>query len=244
MSLILSKRCEAEKPMAALPVRPTTETDPLLAQTEEDLTSRKESRLRKLIPKISSESRMILFKLSLLFTVDSFASGLVTTSWISEFFTEKFRLAAGTLGTLFFVTSLINAASNLCSASIARRIGLIKTMVFTHLPSAIFLALIPIPDQRWAAMTFLALRSSLASMDTAPRQAFTATAVLASERTAIMGFVNVIRTLAQSGAPSVTGKLAESGNIWIAFVIAGCLKISYDLSMLLMFVGFQAREDS
>lgn len=79
-------------------------------------------------------------------------------------------------------------------------------------------------------------------MDQAPRQAFIAVAVLPNERTAVMGVVNVVRTLSQSGAPSVTGWLAGTGSFWIAFVVAGSLKVSYDLAMLTMFLGFKTYE--
>ena len=116
-------------------------------------------------------------------------------------------------------------------------------MVFTHLPSAIFLALIPLPSHAWLAMTFLILRSCMQNMDQAPRQAFLSAAVLPSERTAIMGLVNVVKTLSQSGGPIATGWLAEIGKFWIAFLIAGAMKASYDLTMLKMFLGYKSRED-
>lgn len=196
---------------------------------------------RRLLPHISRESRGILAKLCLLFSVDSFASGVVTISWIAVFFSDKFGLASGALGTLFFVTSFVAALSNLVSASLARRIGLIRTMVLTHLPSSIFLALIPVPDSQWGAMALATLRSCTATMDTAPRQAFLAAAVLDSERTAVMGFVNVVRILSQTLGPLTTGALRSTGYFWVSFVLAGSLKSAYDLGMLAMFAGFQAR---
>lgn len=194
-------------------------------------------------PQISPESRTILVKLCLLFAIDSMASGLVPASWITYFFNRKFALAEGKLGTLFFVTNLISSASNLVASSIAKRIGLIKTMVFTHLPSAICLALIPLPSSVGLAMTFLILRSSTQSMDQAPRQAFLAAAVLPTERTAVMGVVNVVKTLSQSVGPVVTGWLAGMGRFWIAFVVAAALKASYDLGMLRMFLGYRTQEE-
>ena len=195
-----------------------------------------------LLPNISSSSRKILIKLSLLFAVDSFASGLMPLSLVIYFFTQKFSMPEGELGTLFFVTNIISSLSNLVAASISKRIGLVKTMVFTHLPSAIFLALIPLPSNAALAVIFLALRASLQSMDQAPRQAFLAAVVLPNERTAVMGIVNVVRTLSQSGGPSVTGWLAGIGSFWIAFVVAGSLKASYDLAMLKMFLGHKTYE--
>ena len=203
----------------------------------------KKSKMRSIMPVISPASRSILLKLCLLFAFDSFASGLAPTSWMTYFFTTKFKIVEGTLGTLFFVTSIIAAFSNLVASSIAKRIGLIKTMVFTHLPSAIFLALIPLPTHAPLAVTFLILRYSLSNMDQAPRQAFLAAAVLPSERTAVMGVVNVVKTLSQSGGPVVTGWLAGLGKFWIAFLIAGALKAGYDLAILKMFLGYRSREE-
>ena len=197
---------------------------------------------KSLLPSISSASLAIVLKLCILFAVDSFASGLVPMSLVTYYFTTKFSIPSSALGTLFFVTSIVAAMSNLVASSISKRIGLIKTMVFTHLPSAIFLALIPAPPQVFLAMTFLVLRSCLSSMDQAPRQAFLAAAILSNERTAVMGVVNITRTLAQSGGPVVTGWLAGDGKFWISFVVAGGLKAAYDLAMLKLFVGFKGRE--
>jgi len=202
----------------------------------------KQERIRSLLPKISSASKDILVKLCLLFAVDSFASGLITTSWMTYYFTNKFTLTAGLLGTIFFSASLVAAGSNLVAARISKSIGLVRTMVFTHLPSAVFLALIPLPSNVGFATLFLVLRSCTSTMDQAPRQAFLAAAVLPSERTAVMGFVNVVKTLAQSGGPSLTGVFAETNQMGLAFVFAGLLKAGYDLAMLKMFLGFEGRE--
>lgn len=196
-----------------------------------------------ILPSISPTSRTVLLKLSILFSFDSFASGIATASWITYFFTTKFSLPEGTLGTLFFTTSIIAALSNLVASSISKRIGLLKTMVFTHLPSAIFLALIPLPTTLFPAMAFLVLRACTQNMDQAPRQAFLAAAVLPSERTAVMGVVNVVKTLSQSGGPLLTGWLAGMQKFWIAFLIAGALKAGYDLAMLRMLLGFKSREE-
>lgn len=194
-------------------------------------------------PAISPASRSILIKLCLLFAVDSLASGLVPLSWVTYFFNRKFEIREGELGTLFFATNIVSSISNLVASSIAKRIGLIKTMVFTHLPSAIFLALIPLPRHAWLSIIFLFLRSSMANMDQAPRQAFLSAVVLPSERTAMMGVVNVVKTLSQSGGPVVTGWLAGIRKFWIAFLVAGAMKVSYDLTILKMFLGYQSRED-
>lgn len=202
-----------------------------------------EMKRKSIWPAISPASRSILIKLCLLFAVDSLASGLVPLSWITYFFNRKFEIPEGQLGTLFFATNIISSISNLAASSLAKRIGLIKTMVFTHLPSAIFLALIPLPSHAWLSIIFLVLRSCLQHMDQAPRQAFISAVVLPSERTAIMGVVNVVKTLSQSGGPIATGWLAGIGKFWIAFLVAGAMKASYDLSILKIFLGYKSRED-
>ena len=200
-------------------------------------------KLENLIPSLSPSSRSLLIKLCALFAIDSLASGLVPSSWIIYFFNQKFSLPEGALGTLFFVTNIIASLSNLAASSLAKRIGLVKTMVFTHLPSAIFLALIPVPNVPWLAMAFLVLRSCMQSMDQAPRQAFLSAAVLPAERTAVMGVVNVVKTLSQSGGPLVTGWLAGSNRFWVAFLVAGAMKVTYDLALLKMFLGYRSREE-
>lgn len=255
-SLMLSDRCEPEPQKqerhgavelgaveAAGLLSDDDEADEPPKPTKSTATAAPPQRKKSIWPQISPVSRAILLKLCLLFAVDSMASGLVPASWVTYFFTDKFALPEGNLGTLFFVTNIISAASNLVASSIAKRIGLIKAMVFTHLPSAIFLALIPLPSVVWLAMTFLILRSCSQSMDQAPRQAFLAAVVLPNERTAVMGVVNVIKTLSQSAGPVATGYLAGIHKFWIVFMLAGAMKASYDLGMLKMFLGHQTRED-
>ena len=255
LAVLLSDECEPEQPEQEYQEAhqmDNVEVEGLLSDDEasqEDQNQsnararRPEIKRRSVWPVISPASRSILIKLCLLFAVDSLASGLVPLSWVTYFFNRRFKIPEGQLGTLFFATNIISSISNLAASSLAKRIGLIKTMVFTHLPSAIFLALIPLPSQAGLAVTFLILRSCMQNMDQAPRQAFLSAAVLPSERTAIMGVVNVVKTLAQSGGPIATGWLAEIGKFWIAFLIAGAMKASYDLAMLKMFLGRKSREE-
>jgi MFS family permease len=108
-------------------------------------------------------------------------------------------------------------------------------MVSTHLPSSIFLALIPIPNNvRWS-LAFLVLRSCTQSMDTAPRSAFVATILLPSERTAVIGLTNIVKSTTQSLGPLITGVLADRGLFWVSFICSGSLKVVYDLGILAVF---------
>lgn len=113
-------------------------------------------------------------------------------------------------------------------------------MVFTHLPSAVCLSLVSVPNSLPLALTFLILRACTQSMDVAPRSAFLAAALPSDKRTAIMGAVNVVKTTAQSLGPLLTGILARNGMFGLAFVIAGILKVVYDLGMLVSFAGKEA----
>jgi len=187
------------------------------------------------LPKISRESWKILAVLGSLFAIDSLGSGLMPGSLMVYFFTKKFSLAASTLGTIFSVTILTGAFSNLFSTRLAKRIGLVKTMAFTHLPSAIFLLSIPFASSLWLSVTFLILRTVLASMDQAPKSAFISLLVSKNERTAIMGMINVIKTLSQSFGPVATGVLSSKNKFWLSFVLAGSLKATYDVLLLVVF---------
>ncbi|KAF2835102.1 MFS general substrate transporter [Patellaria atrata CBS 101060] len=203
------------------------------------------SRVLALLPKISSASISILSRLIILFTFDSFASGLASPSWLTYFFTTVHSFQPSTLGTLFFYTNVLATFSNLLALPLARRLGPLKTMTFTHLPSAIFLGLIPFPPPTrtgsWFAVTLLSLRACTQSMDQAPRQAFLAAVVLPTERTAILGIVNVTKTLAQAGGIGTAGVLVKQ-TLWVQSLGgAGALKASYDLLILWTFLGMKDR---
>ncbi|KAJ3178497.1 hypothetical protein HDU87_003571 [Geranomyces variabilis] len=247
LALLLSERIEV-KQVRERSSGPASETTALLG-THAGIgslatTSRpKFQKLKDLLPRITPASRAIFIQLAVLFAIDSFASGLASLSWVITFFQRKFDMPVGQLGSLFFTASLIAAASTLVSSSIARRIGNIKTMAFTHLPSSVALALIPVPQTLRGAMIPLLIRHSLSLMDVAPRSAFLAAVVLPHERTAVMGAINVVKTSAQSIGPLITGVLVGYDLFWVAFVAAGALKGMYDIGILVTFVGHQPREE-
>ncbi|KAK4446581.1 major facilitator superfamily domain-containing protein [Podospora aff. communis PSN243] len=222
---------------------------PQSQEANEDADNDKPSviqRIRSLLPHISPMSRSILYRLLLLFILDSFASGMASQGWVTYFFTTVHSLEPSTLGNLFFVSNILATLSNLFALPIVRRIGPLKTMVFTHLPSTLFLASTAVPPAgpvgTWLAMTFLSLGACTKSMDQAPRQAFLSAAVLPGERTAVLGVVNVVKTLAQAGGIGSTGVLASRGLWLLALGGAGAMKASYDLLMLWMFLHLPDRE--
>ncbi|GIJ87147.1 hypothetical protein Asppvi_006051 [Aspergillus pseudoviridinutans] len=210
------------------------ETQPLLGERANNENNQKKSLFSFLG---SSDLVSLVITLFVLFGLDSFASGLASLSWMTYFFKRKFSLPEGELGSIFFTTSLISAGSMLVASSIAKRIGNVKTMVFTHLPSAICLALIPVPSALPAALTFLVLRACSQSMDVAPRSAFLAAALPPEKRTAIMGAINVVKTCSQSLGPLITGVLANHDLFGASFTLAGILKAIYDIGMLISFAG-------
>ncbi|KAJ6115170.1 Major facilitator superfamily domain general substrate transporter [Penicillium sp. IBT 16267x] len=215
------------------------ETRPLLANSN---STEQETPKKSLWSTVEGDLWSLVIRLFILFGLDAFASGLASLSWMTYFFHQKFNLPEGELGTIFFFTSSIAAASMLVATSIARRIGNVKTMVFTHMPSAICLALISVPNNLPLALTFLVLRACSQSMDVAPRAAFLAAALPSDKRTAIMGAVNVVKTTTQSLGPLITGILSRNNMFGVSFMLAGCLKVVYDLGMLFTFAPKEAEQ--
>ena len=247
LTFLLSRECEAgrkKEPVLAIESEGEDggETEPLLGAREMHATNTdngKQSKKSRLNPfaQISTKSRWILLRLCALFCIDSLASGMVPFSLVNFYMDRKFHLPKSKLGSIMSVTWFVSSLGNIFASSIAKRIGLIKTMVFTHLPSAIFLALLPIPTSLVLTICLLVGRACLNSMDQAPRSAFLSAVVLAEERTAVMGIVNVVKTLSQSGCPVITGILAGRDRFWIAFVVAGSMKAAYDIGLLTFFVN-------
>ncbi|KAL3470894.1 major facilitator superfamily domain-containing protein [Aspergillus californicus] len=239
LSVTLSKKVEAESKKSKHKQRSeTNETQPLLGGR----TAEQQLERRSIMSFLGDKELVsLVLRLFILFGLDSFASGLASLSWMTYFFKRKFSLAEGTLGSIFFTTSIIAAISMLLASSIAKRIGNVKTMVFTHLPSALCLSLIPIPPSLSPSLTLLILRSCTQNMDVAPRSAFLAAALPSDKRTAIMGSINVIKTSAQSLGPLITGVLAGRGVFGVSFVVAGALKVVYDLGILGSFVGMERK---
>jgi MFS family permease len=187
-------------------------------------------------------SRSVVARLSTLFAIDSFAGGLVVQSFLAFVFAEWFGLAPGEVGLLFFAGSLLGAASFPIAAVLARRFGLIPTMVFTHIPSSVLLigiALVP-PSAPWAGALASLLylgRSLLSSMDVPTRQSYVMAVVDRTERTATAGVTSLARSGAQAIAPLAGGALLVPLGLMAPLVACGALKISYDL---LLFAAFRA----
>jgi MFS family permease len=188
-------------------------------------------------------SRAVVARLSGLFAIDSFAGGLVVQSFLAFVFAEWFGLAPGEVGLLFFAGSLLGATSFPIAAMLARRFGLIRTMVFTHIPASLLLvgiAFVP-PTAAGAgviASTLYLARALLSSMDVPTRQSYVMAVVDPGERTATAGVTSLARSGAQAIAPLAAGTLLVPLGLMAPLVACGVLKISYDL---LLFAAFRGR---
>lgn len=188
------------------------------------------------------ESRGIVLKLSALFAVDAFGGGFILQSFVAYWFRERFDMHLTSLGSLFFVANLLAAMSSLLAASLAKRFGLINTMVFTHLPSNILLILIPLMPNAWWASAILLFRFSISQMDVPTRQSYTMSVVHPDERSAAAGITTVARSLGGAISPVLTGLLlASPGLLSVPFFLAGGTKIIYDLWLYRAFTTSQEK---
>ncbi|CAK9435500.1 uncharacterized protein LODBEIA_P02270 [Lodderomyces beijingensis] len=202
-------------------------------------TAQKKSRVFNFLPRhLSTHTYVIIVKICVLFGLDSFASSLTPLSWISYYLKHKFEIPSSFLGSVFFTTGIISGITSLASTSMTKRLGAVVTMAGTHLPASFLLTLIPFPSSIQTTVAILVVRASMQSMDVAPKHVFLATLVPDEDRTAVFGFVNVVKTLAQIVGPSIVGVLTKNGLQWVTFVVAGSLKIIYDFGVLITFMTY------
>lgn len=191
------------------------------------------------IARISKETRSIMYALWFLLMVDSLADGMVSMSLTAYYMDEKFHLSKSTLGDVLSASYFLAACSTVFAGPLSRHIGLVNTMVITHIPSSAAVLLFPAPRSEWLTFALLLLRVGLNNMDQAPRAALIAAVVKPEERTAVMGITSTLRTLANVTGPSFTGLLADSNKFWIAFVVGGALRLAYDVGLFVMFINIQ-----
>ena len=174
------------------------------------------------------KSRGVVVKLSMLFSLDAFAGGFVLQSFMAYWFHIRFGADEAMLGSIFFGANLLAGVSALLAVPLAKKIGLIRTMVFTHLPSNILLILVPLMPNFALAISMLLLRFSISQMDVPTRQAYTMSVVDPDERSAAAGITGIARSVGASLSPVVAGAML-SLFMGSPFIIAGGLKIVYDL---------------
>lgn len=190
-------------------------------------------------------SRHIVLKLSGLFAVDAFGGGFVVQSLAAYWFYLRFRVSPATLGGIFFWANVFAGISALLASRLAARIGLVRTMVFTHLPSNILLILVPLMPDLKLAVLMLLLRFSISQMDVPTRQSYTMAIVQPEERSAAAGVTGVARTTGAAIAPWLAGfLLGRPSLINLPFFLAGGLKIIYDLLLYRAFVKQRPPEEA
>ena len=193
---------------------------------------------------LSPKSKELVGKLSGLFAIDSFAGGFVIQSIVSFWFFTKFGVELTTLSHIFSIAGLLTAFSFLVAAKIADKIGLINTMVFTHIPSNILLILVAFAPTLPLAIALYLARMALSQMDVPTRQSYIVAVVEEDERTAAAGITNISRNIAQSVSPSLAGYILQSLSFLSApFVLGGILKIAYDVSLYFNFKSIKPPDE-
>jgi MFS family permease len=189
------------------------------------------------------ESRSIVFRLAGLFAVDAFAGGFVVQSILALWFALRYGIGAGDLALIFFWANVASALSFLAAAPLARRIGLLNTMVFTHLPSNVLLLLVPLMPNLQLAVGLVIARFLLSQLDVPTRQSYTMAIVPPEERSAAAGFTSLARNAAQAIAPAFTAATLAVPALGVPFLVGGSLKIAYDLSILAAFRKLRPPEE-
>jgi MFS family permease len=182
-------------------------------------------------------------KLSALFGLDAFAGGFVLQSIVAYWFHVRWGLSPAALGVVFFWVGVLSGLSLLAAGWLAARVGLLNTMVFTHLPSNLLLILVPLAPAAWLAVALFLTRMSVSQMDVPTRRSYTMAVVDPDERTAAAGITNVARTAAGAVAPVLCGAAIGSGALALPFLLAGSLKIVYDGLVYTAFRGVRPPEE-
>jgi MFS family permease len=189
-------------------------------------------------------SRRVVLRLAGLFALDAFGGGFVLQSVVAYWFHVRFGVEPGIIGAIFFGANLLAAVSALAAAWVARRIGLVNTMVLTHLPSNVLLLLVPLMPTLWLAVAVLLLRFSISQMDVPTRQSYTMAVVSPDERSAASGVTGVARSVGAALSPVLA--LPFLGNpalLGVPFFLAGGIKIAYDVLLYRSFISVRPPEE-
>ena len=188
-------------------------------------------------------SRGIVYRLAALFSIDAFSGGLVVQSMLALWLFQTFGMSVTTAATLFFWTNVLSAVSMFAAVPLARRIGLVRTMVFTHLPSSLCLVVIPFVSSLPIVIALLLLRSLLSQMDVPTRNSYVMAVVTPGERPAAASLTSVPRSLASAVGPMIAGYLLLLSGFGWPLLIGGILKSAYDLALLAMFSHVRPPEE-
>jgi MFS family permease len=207
------------------------------------LSAKSRIRASKADTALSPASRTIVFKLSALFSLDSMGGGFATQAIFALWVFHKFGISMETLGTVFFAAGTVAAFSSLAAVKIAERIGLVRTMVFTHIPASVLLILVALAPNVWIAMSLFILRGLLSQMDVPVRTSYVMAVVAPSERAAAASITNVPRSLASALPPIAAGWMLDQSTFGWPLIICAVCKITYDLLLLKMFKDVRPPEE-
>ncbi|KAJ3033913.1 hypothetical protein HDV00_005653 [Rhizophlyctis rosea] len=256
-NFLLSSRCElTRRTDDAVIVAPDTTSDtqsdaPLLQDnaSNEPSDPTETSSLLPPTPRLPTPSRTartLILTLWALLMIDSLADGMVSMTLTTYYMDQKFgdSLPKSTLGSIVSTSYVVSSFATLLGAPMSRRIGLVNTMVFTHIPSSAAVLAFPFPKTIPLTFILLLTRIGLNNMDQGPRAALIAAIVKPEQRTAIMGVTSVLRNVASTIGPSITGILSAGDKFWVAFATAGVLRLVYDFGLWALFIGVDAGERS
>lgn len=243
MCMTLSDSTEYQKPLdveaieanpagvevdAEEPSNEVAENTPLLANPSSEAELQQRAKVEK---------GQLTFALCLLFGIDSLAYGFMSNSWLVEYFLRNFKASSTLVGSFFFVASFISALTSLPSAKVTRAIGPVLAISLTKFASGAFGAAVPLMGRHmYYGMSLVLFRSLFDTMDVVPRQVFVTSVVEASQRTRILGLINVIKTLARAIGPGFTGLLASRGHLGWCFYVMGTLEGTFATAVLLAFL--------
>ncbi|SGZ54899.1 CIC11C00000001014 [Sungouiella intermedia] len=245
LCLLLSNKMELERKEATPEAEDTVEDQNVQAETDEStaLLDQPKKPKSKFFPGLNADILAIVIKLSILFGLDAFASSLVQGTWLSYYIKNKFEVSSTTLGSIFFITNNIAGFCSLFSTSLTKRLGPVVTMVVTHLPASTLLILLPLPNSLYVTLAILFVRALTQSMDVAPKHVFLATLVPPEFRTTVFAWTNIVKTMGLTFGPSITGYLTGISLQWLAFVIGGSLKVTYDIGILATFLSYNRHQE-
>jgi hypothetical protein len=193
--------------------------------------------------RVSPESRRVLARISALFALDSLGGGFLTTALLAFFFHERFGADEAAVGALFFGSRALNALSHLGAAWLARRIGLVNTMVFTHIPSSLLLVTVPFAPSFPVAAALFLLREGLVEMDVPTRQSYVMAVVRPAERTFASGLTHLVRLGAWAVAPAFAGLFMRGVSLATPLYVGAGMKVAYDLLLWLSFRRLRPPEE-
>jgi MFS family permease len=195
------------------------------------------------IPPVSAASRKVIAHISGLFAVDSIAGGFLGTALLSYFFFERFGVGTGTIALLFFFARLANGVSHLGAVWLAARIGLVNTMVFTHIPASIVLMAVALAPNFWLAAALFMVRELLVEMDVPTRQSYVMAVVKPDERTFASGVTSLVRLGGWAIGPFAAGALMQGVALATPLIVGGAMKIGYDLLLYRSFRALKPPEE-